>query len=84
MDFANYRYLIYVLAAGTIALAFFVAYLFHRRRVLKGIVRDVRLRSTLLVYSPSVRAAKTVIVAACIILFCIAVLRPRWGETARR
>jgi Ca-activated chloride channel family protein len=83
MDFANYRFLIYVLAAGTIALAFFVAYLFHRRRVLKGIVRDVRLRSTLLVYSPSVRAAKTVIVAACIILFCIAVLRPRWGETAR-
>lgn len=83
MDFANYRYLIYVLAAGTIVLSFFVAYLFYRRRVLNGIIRDVRLRSALFVWSAPARTVKTVLVAVCIVLFCVAVLRPRWGETVR-
>jgi len=83
MDFANFRYLAYVLAAGAVVLFFFAAYLLHRRRILKGIARDASLRSVLLFSSPPVRAGRAILVAVCVALFCLTVLRPRWGESAR-
>ncbi|HSV97619.1 MAG TPA: VWA domain-containing protein [Spirochaetota bacterium] len=83
MDFANYRYLAYVLLAGAIILAFYAAYLGWKRRVLRSLAPRADMRAALLAGSPIVRALKTVMIALCVVLFSVAVLRPRWGETMR-
>ncbi|MCU0843486.1 MAG: VWA domain-containing protein [Spirochaetes bacterium] len=83
MDFANYRYLVYVLLAGAIVLAFYAVYSAWKQRVLRSLAPRADMRAALLAGSPVVRALKTVLIVLCVVLFSAAVLRPRWGETVR-
>ena len=83
IDFANFRYLVYVLLAGAVVIAFYAAYLAWRRRVLCSVAANADMRAALLLASPGVRAFKSVLIVLCVLLFSTAVLRPRWGETVR-
>jgi len=83
MDFANYRYLVYVLLAGAIVTAFYAVYLVWKRGLIRSLAPNGERRAELLVALPGVRALKDALIVTCVLLFAVAVLRPRWGETVR-
>ncbi|MGV7930270.1 MAG: hypothetical protein AB2L13_15445 [Spirochaetota bacterium] len=80
MDFANYRYLVYVLLAVAIVTAFYAVYLVWKRGLIRSLAPNGERRAELLVALPGVRALKDALIVTCVLLFAVAVLRPRWGR----
>lgn len=83
IEFANLKYLPYVGIAALLVMALFVAYLFWKRAVLTRLVPNPRVRARILAGSAVAARLKNAFIIIAIILFVIAVLRPRWGEELR-
>ncbi|HOW82023.1 MAG TPA: VWA domain-containing protein [Spirochaetota bacterium] len=83
MGLGNYKYIIYVSLVSFAVLALYVLYLFWRRRALKLLLKNSRVRESLVRGSAAVARAREALIILSILLFAFIFLRPQWGEEVR-
>ncbi len=79
----NYKYLLYSALITAVVLILFLAYVIWKERVIAGLARGA-VQEHLIKRSKLITRLKQALVAVCIILFGLTVLRPQWGEQVRQ
>lgn len=83
IEFANLKYLPYIGIASILVISLFFAYLFWKHAALARLIPNQRVRTRVLAGSTGAVRIKNALIIISLILFVIAVLRPRWGEELR-
>lgn len=83
IEFANIKYLPYILVVTILVLLFFIAYLFWKRSSIAQLIPNATLRQKILSTYGVLPAIKNALLIAAIFLFAFTILRPRWGEELR-
>jgi Ca-activated chloride channel homolog len=79
----NYKYLLYSALITGIVLILFLFYAIWKERAIAGLARGA-MREYLVKRSMPITRLKQALVAICIVLFGLTVLRPQWGEQVRQ
>ena len=79
----NYTYIVYAAVVAFFVLLLYGLYLYWKRRAVAMLIREGRIRQSLVRGSGRIMRAREALVIISIILFAVVFLRPQWGEHVR-